>query len=65
MSDVKRCSHCGRDLPVSCFYRSSRNTDGYQCWCKDCQRACNRTSPPRAGGARSTSSESSSGRVVI
>lgn len=61
MSDVKRCSHCGRVLPVGSFYRSSMNTDGYQCWCKDCQRACNRSSSRRAGGSRSTSSESSSG----
>lgn len=61
MSDVKRCSHCGRVLPVSCFSRSSRNTDGYQCWCKDCQRACNRSSSRRAGGSRSTMSASSSG----
>ena len=59
MSDVKRCSHCGRVLPVSCFNRSSRNTDGYQCWCKDCQRACNRSSSRRAGGSRSTPSVSS------
>lgn len=59
MSDVKRCSHCGRVLPVGSFYRSSRNTDGYQCWCKDCQRACNRSSSRRAGGSRSTSSVSS------
>lgn len=58
MSDVKRCSHCGRVLPVSCFNRSSRNTDGYQCWCKDCQRACNRSSSRRAGGSRSTPSVS-------
>lgn len=60
MSDVKRCSRCGRDLPVGSFYRSSRNTDGYQCWCKDCQRACNRSSSRRAGGSRSTMSASSS-----
>lgn len=59
MSDVKRCSHCGRVLPVGSFYRSSRNTDGYKCWCKDCQRACNRSSSRRAGGSRSTSSVSS------
>lgn len=58
MSDVKRCSHCGRVLPVGSFYRSSRNTDGYQCWCKDCQRACNRSSSRRAGGSRSTPSVS-------
>lgn len=61
MSDVKRCSHCGRVLPVGSFYRSSRNTDGYQCWCKDCQRAYNRSSSRRAGGSRSTMSASSSG----
>lgn len=59
MSDVKRCSHCGRVLPVSSFSRSSKNKDGLQCWCKDCQRACNRSSSRRAGGSRSTSSVSS------
>lgn len=61
MSDVKRCSRCGRVLPVSSFSRSSKNKDGLQCWCKDCQRACNRSSSRRAGGSRSTMSVSSSG----
>lgn len=59
MSDVKRCSHCGRVLPVSSFSRSSKNKDGLQCWCKDCQRACNRSSSRRACGSRSTPSVSS------
>ena len=61
MSDVKRCSRCGRVLPVSSFSRSSKNKDGLQCWCKDCQRACNRSSSRRAGGSRSTPSVSSLG----
>lgn len=59
MSDVKRCSHCGRVLPVSSFSRSSKNKDGLQCWCKDCQRACSRSSSRRACGSRSTPSVSS------
>lgn len=58
MSDVKRCSHCGRVLPVSSFSRSSKNKDGLQCWCKDCQRACSRSSSRRACGSRSTPSVS-------
>lgn len=59
MSDVKRCSHCGRVLPVSSFSRSSKNKDGLQCWCKDCHRACNSSSSRRACGSRSTPSVSS------
>lgn len=58
MSDVKRCSHCGRVLPVSSFSRSSKNKDGLQCWCKDCQRACHCSSSRRACGSRSTPSVS-------
>lgn len=61
MSDVKRCSRCGRVLPVSSFSRSSKNKDGLQCWCKDCQRACHRSSYRRACGSRSTPSVSSLG----
>lgn len=59
MGNVKRCSHCGRVLPVSSFSRSSKNKDGLQCWCKDCQRACSRSSSRRACGSRSTPSVSS------
>lgn len=58
MSDVKRCSRCGRVLPVSIFSRSSKNKDGLQCWCKDCQRACHCSSSRRACGSRSTPSVS-------
>ena len=58
MSDVKRCSRCGRVLPVSSFSRSSKNKDGLQCWCKDCQRACHCSSSRRACGSRSTPSVS-------
>lgn len=33
---TKKCSKCGRELPISEFYRSSSSKDGLQGWCKDC-----------------------------
>lgn len=32
----KRCSHCGKTLPVEKFYRSKQSKDGYMYSCKDC-----------------------------
>lgn len=47
---TKRCSHCGKELPVSMFHRSSNSSDGYQSWCKPCinEDARNRTARKRA-----------------
>ena len=39
---LKHCSKCGRDLPLSEFYLS-RTRGTYQAWCKDCQKARCRT----------------------
>lgn len=36
---MKRCPKCGNVKPVSEYYRSLGNKDGYQVWCKDCFRA--------------------------
>ena len=36
--DTKVCSHCGRELPVESFNKSSKTKDGLQPWCRDCQR---------------------------
>ena len=33
---TKKCSKCGRELPISEFYRNSSSKDGLQGWCKDC-----------------------------
>lgn len=38
MENTKKCSKCGRELPIECFYTYNRSKDGYQCWCKDCQK---------------------------
>ena len=42
MDDViqtKRCSKCGRILPLSDFYRDKQTKDGLSCWCKACIKA--------------------------
>lgn len=33
---TKRCSKCGRTLPLSSFHRSKRSKDGRKWWCKRC-----------------------------
>ena len=42
MDDViqtKRCSKCGRILPLSDFYRDKQTKDVLSCWCKACIKA--------------------------
>ena len=36
---IKKCSCCGRELPISEFYRNSASKDGYRSKCKACDRA--------------------------
>ena len=36
---TKKCSCCGRELPVSEFYRNSTSRDGYRSKCKACDKA--------------------------
>lgn len=38
MIDYKQCAHCGRTLPVAMFCRKKTATDGYQSFCRDCQK---------------------------
>lgn len=34
---TKKCLKCGRELPVTEFYKKSKAPDGLQAWCKKCQ----------------------------
>ena len=36
---TKRCSKCGRVLPLAYFNKNKMAKDGLQYWCKDCQKA--------------------------
>ena len=36
MSATKRCSKCGRTLPLSSFHKTRRSKDGYQWRCREC-----------------------------
>ena len=39
---MKVCSHCGRELPITNFGRHSRTKDGYQPCCKECLSKMNK-----------------------
>ena len=39
MSDLKRCTKCGKPKPLTDFYKRARSKDGLQDWCKDCVKA--------------------------
>lgn len=52
-SPVKRCTKCGRLMPVEAFNRHAKTRDGYAKMCKDCQsaviRAAVKASPKKPG----------------
>lgn len=51
---TKKCSKCGRELPVTEFYVKSNAPDGLQSWCKECSKRANKQSRKReSGGAGS------------
>lgn len=37
MDEVKRCSRCERELPVTCFQSNGAMEDGLQDWCRECK----------------------------
>lgn len=36
MENFKKCSKCGRELPVSEFWKNASTEDGLQTYCKEC-----------------------------
>lgn len=38
---TKRCSKCGKELPLSEFHKHSKAKDGLQSWCKHCTVVAN------------------------
>lgn len=38
MENTKRCSKCGRELPLEYFSKDKSKKDGLCCWCKECQK---------------------------
>ena len=34
--ETKKCSKCGRELPIENFNKNKKNPDGYQYHCKEC-----------------------------
>lgn len=51
---MKKCTRCGRELPVTEFYKKSNAADGLQDWCKECFKEANKQQRKRkSGGAGS------------
>ncbi len=38
---MRRCGHCGRELPETEFYRDRTRRDGLDCYCKACRKESN------------------------
>lgn len=36
--ETKRCPICGRELPLSQFYKNRNNKDGHSSFCKECDK---------------------------
>ena len=47
MEQEKKCSRCGRILPLSEFYKKTRAKDGHQAYCKKCQAEQNKQKSAR------------------
>lgn len=50
--ETKKCPKCGRELPVSEFWKNASTEDGLQTYCKECGNvyARNRKKTPGGGG---------------
>ena len=51
MEKLKKCSKCGRELPVSEFWKNASTEDGLQTYCKECGNVYARTPHPHPPGA--------------
>ena len=40
---TKKCSRCGRELPISEFSKCNKTKDGLQGWCRECRNKYNQT----------------------
>lgn len=52
--ETKVCNHCGRELTLDNFYRSSKSNDGLQTTCKECHREASRKSYTKRKMEKST-----------
>lgn len=42
LGDVRLCSGCKKEHPLSHFKKDKRSADGYSSWCRDCNNQCKR-----------------------
>lgn len=45
MNETKVCKGCGRELPLSEFYKDARMIGGHKSYCKECTTEKNRNTP--------------------
>ena len=52
MEKLKKCSKCGRELPVSEFWKNASTEDGLQTYCKECGNVYARNRKKTPGGGK-------------
>lgn len=50
LTKTKKCTRCGRELPVTEFHKKNNAPDGLQYRCKECQREALRERNKRESG---------------
>lgn len=53
-TQTKRCTKCGRELPLSEFSKASKSKDGHFWYCKECQSKINKENWIKRRKARNT-----------
>lgn len=49
--ETKKCTHCGRILPISEFYKARKTKDGLQAYCKECSKESANKSHKKKNGS--------------
>lgn len=50
MEETKKCTKCGRELPLAEFYKNPKTSDGYNTICKECCKEYRQNPLVRAKG---------------
>lgn len=62
-AQIKTCTKCGRELPISEFYARAGSKDGLQTICKDCHNAATQRCREQAQRARKALAEKRAAKV--
>lgn len=62
---TKKCTRCGRELPVTEFHKKNNALDGLQSWCKECfSEAAKQQRKRESGGGMLRGTENVHGKAA-